>query len=306
MNKNIKNIALLILILSIILLFPILLNWLLLQKSIGKVVGDETTWLAFWPVYLSAVASFGMIFFTYKSLQQNKKQLEQIKIQKEEEERARIVFSVIVYNYAFLLKISNIGKRNVFNAEIKFNEDFLDMLGEERFREAFRQFSSPFFLEAGMSKYLFLGFCEDINKEWENKNVIIKMKGRYNNIYPIDEELDMSLFMDKPSIIVQGDLETTMDNIKKGLIVQNNSYMPVQKSLDQIAKILNRLESSITEVVDSLKENLSKDDDSDDFDEDEVPQNNMLDHNEKIETSENDPQKDIAQPSVLKARENYC
>ena len=254
-------------------LFPILLNWILQQKAIVPVVGDGTTWLAFWPVYLSAIASFGMIYFTYKSLQQNKKQLEQMRIQREEEERARIVFSVIVYQQAFMLKISNIGKQNVYNAVISFNEGFLNELKEDRYRVAFRQLSSPFFIEAGMSRHLFLGFCEDINKTWKDKNVIIKMKGRYNDIFPIDEELDMSLFMDKTFVLVQGDLETTMSYIKKGLIVQNNSYMPVQKSLDQIAKCLNKLESSFDGLSGYLKKVTDQSEKADDYPKEQMSEN---------------------------------
>lgn len=103
MKKKEKQLGVIIIAIVALLVFPILLNWILQQNAIVPVVGDGTTWLAFWPVYLSAVASFGMIYFTYKSLQQNKKQLEQMRIQREEEERARLVFSVIVYQQAFML-----------------------------------------------------------------------------------------------------------------------------------------------------------------------------------------------------------
>ena len=138
-----------IIVVMLLLLFPVVLNWILLREAIVPVVGDSTTWLTFWPVYLSAMASFGMIYYTYRSLQQNKKQLEEMKAQREEEERARLVFSVIVYQTAFMLKISNIGKRNVFNAIIHFNEDFLNELMEERFEEGYKQLAKPFFVEAG-------------------------------------------------------------------------------------------------------------------------------------------------------------
>lgn len=241
-----------IIVVMLLLLFPVVLNWILLREAIVPVVGDSTTWLTFWPVYLSAMASFGMIYYTYHSLQQNKKQLEEMKIQREEEERARLVFSVIVYQKAFMLKISNIGKRNVYNAIIHFNEDFLNELMEERFEEGYKQLAKPFFVEAGTSRHLFIGICQDVNDSWKNKNVVIKMKGSYNDVYEIDEELNMSMFLDKTFILVQGDLETTMGHIKKGLVVQNNSYMPVQKSLDQIAKSIKRVESSLDYIVEHL------------------------------------------------------
>ena len=91
------------------------------------------------------------------------------------------------------------------------------------------------------------------------------MKGRYNDSFPIDEELDMNFFMDKTFVLVQGDLETTMSYIKKGLIVQNNSYMPVQKSLDQIAKSLNKLESSFEGFSGYLKKVTDQSEEADDY-----------------------------------------
>ena len=116
---------------------------------------------------------------------------------------------------------------------------------EERFQKGYRQLSKPFFVEAGSSKYLYIGFCEDVNAAWKNKNVVIRMKGLYNDIYTIDEELSMSMFLDKTFMVVKGDLETTMGHIKKGLVVQNDSYMPIQKSLDQIAKCIKNIETSL-------------------------------------------------------------
>ena len=237
------------------LVFPFFLNWVLNLNVIVPVVGDSTIWLSFWPVYLSAIASFGMIYFTYRSLQQNKKQLEEMKAQREEEERARLVFSVIVYQTAFMLKISNIGKRNVYNAVIHFNEEFLNDLIEERFQKGYRQLSKPFFVEAGSSKYLYIGFCEDVNAAWKNKNVIIKMKGLYNDIYTIDEELSMNMFLDKTFMDVKGDLETIMGYLKKGLVVQNDSYMPIQKSLDQIAQSIKKIEASLENIEEEKTNN---------------------------------------------------
>ena len=230
-------------------LFPFVLNWSLLRNPILPIVGDAETWLSFWPVYLSSIASFGMIFFTYRSLQQNKTQIEELRLQREEDERARLVISVIVYQTSFMLKISNIGKRNVFNAIINFNEDFISELVEKRFQEGFRQLSKPFFVEVGTSRYLYIGHCPEVNKAWKDKNVVIKMNGSYNNIYTIEEDIDMNWFLDKTFMVVQGDLETTMSYMKKGLIVQNDQYMHDQKSLDMIAMSIQKVEHSLEEIT---------------------------------------------------------
>lgn len=254
-----------------LILFPFFLNWALLQNAIIPVVGDSTTWLSFWPVYLSAIASFGMIYFTYRSLQQNKRQLEELRKQREEEERARIVFSVIVYQHAFMLKISNIGKRNVYNATIQFNEDFINELFKEQYEVGFKQLASPFFIEAGTSRFLFIGFCQDVNDAWKNKNVVIRMKGSYNDIYTIDEELSMNMFLDKTFILVQSDEATTLEHIKKGLVVQNNLHKPVQVSLETIASSLQKVGNALDELSDYLQEGKESDDKDSETKVDEVP-----------------------------------
>lgn len=233
------------------LIFPFFLNWVLQIKAFVPVVGDSVTWLTFWPVYLSAIASFGMIYFTYRSLQQNKRQLEEMKHQREEEERARLVFSVIVYKKAFMLKINNVGKRNVYNAVIQFNDDFLNELLEEKFQEGYKQLSKPFFVEAGTSRHLYIGWCQDINDAWKNKHVVIKMNGHYNDVYSIDEVIEMDLYLDKTFMLVQGEIATELALIKQGLV--NNSYSPIQVNLDRITKSLANVDTSLKEIAERLE-----------------------------------------------------
>ena len=239
-------------IIVLTLLFPFFLNWVLQFKAFLPVVGDSVTWLTFWPVYLSAIASFGMIYFTYRSLQQNKKQLEEIRKQREEDERARLVFSVIVYKKAFMLKISNVGKRNVYNAVIQFNEDFLNELFEEKTQEGYKQLSKPFFVEAGTSRHLYIGWCQDINDAWKDKHVVIMMNGQYNDVYSIDEEINMDLYLDKTFMLVQGEVATELALIKQGLV--NNSYSPIQVNIDRITKSLASIETSLNDITERLEE----------------------------------------------------
>ena len=125
-----RNILIVIAVILALFVFPILLNWLLLKEAVVPVVGDGTTWLSFWPVYLSAIASFGMIYMTYLSLKQSRAQLEDLKKREDDERRTRLVFSVIVYQTAFYLRIFNIGKENAFNVKLKFNDAFLNEIKE--------------------------------------------------------------------------------------------------------------------------------------------------------------------------------
>lgn len=230
------------------ILFPFLLNWLLLRNPIVPVVGDGSTWLSFWPVYLSAIASFGMIYMTYLSLKQSRNHIEDIKKREDEDRRARLVFSVVVYQRAFYFRILNIGKENAFNIKLNFNEGFINEI-EEKFRKFYTQFSSPDFIEDGKSIYILIGWCEDVNQAWDGKDIVMSITGSYNDKYSVDETLDMGYFIGKSHFVVKGDLETTMEYMKKGLVVQNDGYKPVQKSLDEIAHTMMRIDYSLIELT---------------------------------------------------------
>ncbi len=242
-----KKVVIVGVIILMLLLFPFLLNWLILRKALTPIVGDGATWLSFWPVYISAIASFGMIYMTYLSLKQSRAQLEDLKQREADERRTRLVLSVIVYQTAFYLRIFNIGKENAFNVKLEFNDEFISEI-KDSYRKYYTQLARPDFIEAGKSIYILIGWCGDVNKEWEGKDIILKVKGSYNDKYEVDETLDMGYFIGKTHFMVKGDLETTMEYMKKGVVVQNNSYRPIQKSLDEIADTLVRIDYSLMEL----------------------------------------------------------
>lgn len=74
------------------LCFPFFLNWIVMQHTSCEVAGKPETWIAFWPSYLSAIASFGMIaltaialLFNNETLKNNKAQLDELKRQWDED-----------------------------------------------------------------------------------------------------------------------------------------------------------------------------------------------------------------------------
>lgn len=250
--QNKKKVLIGSVIILMLLLFPLLLNWLILRRAFTPIVGDGATWLSFWPVYISAIASFGMIYMTYLSLKQSRAQLEDLKQREAEDRRTRLVFSVIVYQAAFYLRIFNIGKENAFNIKLQFNDEFISEI-KESYRKYYTQLARPDFIEAGKSIYILIDWCEKVNKEWEDKDIILKVKGSYNDKYEVDETLDMGYFIGKTHFMVKGDLETTMEYMKKGVVVQNNSFRPIQKSLDEIADTLVRIDYSLMELSKQVK-----------------------------------------------------
>lgn len=82
------------------LAFPFALNCLVMQHTSYSVAGKPETWIAFWPSYLSAIASFGMIvltaitlLFNNEILKNNKEQLDEMKRQWDKEHKPDISIS---------------------------------------------------------------------------------------------------------------------------------------------------------------------------------------------------------------------
>lgn len=249
-----KNLNILIMIMIGLLLFPFLLNWILRQDAIFPIVGDSVTWLNFWPTYLSAVASLGMIILTYYTLKQNQEQMIRFEKQREEENRARISASIIAYEKAYYVKLKNIGKTDASKVRIKVNQDFIDTISGQ-FQRIFQDLENPFYIEVDRPVYLYIGWCEDINEEYKDKDITVKLSGSYysgSTKYPFEEELRVSEFVNKLHFEVRGDLETTMDHIKRRLIVQNDFHHPIQISLENIEKSLKTLVRQNKEYVEKI------------------------------------------------------
>jgi hypothetical protein len=262
-------------ILLFLIVFPFVLNKIVLLPAFTQIAGDDTTWLSFWPIYLSAIASFAMVFASLytlwkslnehkidralqeKMLLQNQEQLNEIKRQWDEKNRARLNLSIIINDGLILLKISNIGKNNAFDIRLKISQNFIDNILSEYIRSTFNHLQEkPFAIEAGKSKYFMIsptysdstftiGGKEnypgaDINK-WldQNKGLKIKITGVYCDLYQIDESFSIEDYLTE-SLIVHDALTNAVLNMKKGSIVQNDQYYPIQKSLHLILKELEK------------------------------------------------------------------
>jgi len=175
-------------------------------------------------VAISALASFAMVFVTWLSLRQMRRQWR-------EERRPRLNFSIAVNQSWYELKISNLGKENAYNIALNFNAKFIETLTSERRTVFERLQNSPFAIEASCSKYYMICACEDWKKECD----VIEIAGKYCNKYVFEESVCIDEYITGSSVF-NDNLTNDIGYIKKGLIVQNNSYYPIQKSLDIIAK----------------------------------------------------------------------
>lgn len=101
-----------------LIIVPIILNFVLLIPAFTDIVGDNSTWLNFFGSLIGALASFAMIFFTAKTLEQNKQQLDELKRQWEEEHSPSLSCQLITHNSLFVVQVINTSKVPAFNVKI--------------------------------------------------------------------------------------------------------------------------------------------------------------------------------------------
>lgn len=98
----------------LIIVIPLIINWLILKERQFGIVGETTDWLQFWPVYLSAIGTIAMTIVTFCTLRANQKQIKSMIAS----EGAQLVFSLCSdYEYV-LLKVTNVGRSVARNIQL--------------------------------------------------------------------------------------------------------------------------------------------------------------------------------------------
>lgn len=197
---------------------------------------------------IAAIVSFCMIILTFISLLQSRKQLKEMKRQWDENNRPNICINVIVYNKAYFLQIANIGNVDATNVRLKFNEEFISNI-KSQIQSYYNAINdSSFFVESGNKRYMYIGWCEEINESWKKKDFSIVVQGKYNDRYEVDVTIPISDFVGKGFFVVLSETDRLLEHIKKGTVVQNDQYYPIQKSLDIIAKRIVEIERKMPKV----------------------------------------------------------
>lgn len=233
------------------------------------VVGNGESWLSFWASYLCAAATFIMVIYTSRTLKQNSDQLVEMKRQWREDHRARLIFSIAFEQGLFVLKISNVGIEPAYNIKLRFSDVFIDSLLANATKEIYRRLNEKgFSIEGKTEKYFYISpqygnasvffnrtnenfSAEEINKWIDDfRNVPIVIKGTYCDEYEVDETLKLDDFLIM-SLVINDELTNNIEDIRKGLVVKNTQFYPIQKSLDMIAK---KLSHGVTCKIDNNNE----------------------------------------------------
>jgi hypothetical protein len=239
---------------SVILLIPFILNWVMRWTQIVPYVGEAKDWLGFWGSYLSAAAAAIMIIFTYYSLKNNKETLNEMKKEWEEERKANLYFSIEDRIGLFVLKVANIGKSPAYNVRLKFNKEFINALLFNQIKDVYRTLpSKSFSLENGKAKYFYISpiygnsICEfkkthetftgeEINN-WLNKfrYVPIIIDATFGKKDTAHAEITLDNFL-VSSLVIKDDITEQLEKMAKEMVRSNDSIYTIQKTLDIIAR----------------------------------------------------------------------
>ena len=83
-------------------------------------------------VAISAIVTFLMAIAAFWALYENRKQLNELKRQWQEEHKARLEFDIEIQRHMFCLKMQNIGKSVAEIKKIEINEEFLEKMPDNR------------------------------------------------------------------------------------------------------------------------------------------------------------------------------
>ena len=183
---------------------------------------------------LSAIATAVMAFVALRSLLQNKKQLDELKKQREEENRARLVFEIISCQQIFMLKIMNVGKSTAFDVFLNIKSKLIEEHFSEYIKSIFEQNNNKRFVMApGRCLYFYLTpihttqkthkidgevFSSEMINQWLEKYKAepIFITGSYCGRYEIQEKFSINDFMGT-SLIVYDNTTLALQDIGKEL-----------------------------------------------------------------------------------------
>jgi len=168
-------------------------------------------------VAVSAIATTFMVFATFLTLYQNKKQLNELKRQWQEEHNARLEFSIDMDENVFFLKVQNTGKSVANIKKIEINKEFID---EINFKEGILALCTrPLRIMPYNTNYYLLSSKDRPETKLEKmKSTPIRITATYSNGLIQKEEFTINDYdYISPSIIIESNFEKTLKKIEEHL-----------------------------------------------------------------------------------------
>ena len=194
----------------------------------------------------SAIGSLTMVFITYASLLQNRNQLDLMRRQWIEERKPHLHFSIIPSHHAYFLKVYNSGVNPAINVSLTFNQEFVNSMSAIIKDDLLIHASRPFVVEGHESKYLFLGWMNDVKEIVKSPEMKLIIVGSSDN-EKIDFTIDVYDAISHTFMWVPDDMTYLMKELTNGISSSKSTagYKTVQQSLSSIADSLYRLTNNM-------------------------------------------------------------
>lgn len=236
----------------LLLLLPFILNWFVTRNNyLGcEIAGDSKDWLLIWITYFGAIASFSMVFATYKTLMQQKKQWEiekrpylNVSIKEYYHCRRRDGDSEDIKNInEYLLVVENYGNSLANDVKINFDEKFVNGITYAKAKEQI-EFIMKNKVTILPNRNYIVKLCDSINgfspqKEEEKKeHKEIEMFLNYFNSNEINITLEYNGYKEETKIITPHNLQMW----KTGTVeVLDYIRMSIDNLKDEIKKHYNQ------------------------------------------------------------------
>lgn len=221
---------------------------------------DTTIW-----GHIGIIANLLMALFALIAIYQNRKQLLELKKQRDEDTRARLLIEIVSNRGLFLLKITNVGKETAYNTKLCIQSEMINNHFSKEVKNRFNKINTlRTIIVAGRSLYFYISpikqtdTTHQIRDEYFNSaeinkwldtywNTPIIIKGSYCGRYIINEEISIKDFVGTGSIVVIDDATIALQEVSKGLSCKNNLHRPIQENIDNISNSMNQIYDIIKE-----------------------------------------------------------
>lgn len=105
----------------LLLCLPVLINYCYKWETDCKFLQSPSPWATFWATYLAAIASFAMVFVTWRTLRQNKNQLDELKSQWETQNKPIVSCSLAKSSNNILIELHNTSQVSAHNVKVKLS-----------------------------------------------------------------------------------------------------------------------------------------------------------------------------------------
>lgn len=242
----------------VIILIPIILNWTIKMPAFFEFVGLDTDWLNFWVTYISAVASFAMVFITWHALkqndrllqqnddllQQNKAQLNEMIRQWDEENKPRLEMYFVKDEIPVKgqrIEIVNIGKNTAKDIKFCIDENIIEKAPNNDTKEALKNICQSFSLLLPNDSII-ISLCEDKMENINNHDYKIGLvsvnKKEYSDFY--NEIKSMKSISIKGNYNSKYEIDTTISPE-----IKRNKHKDITDALADISECIKRLDLMI-------------------------------------------------------------